>query len=275
MPVQKVGSRGKEVQEIQLRLNTRLTPSPKLRPDGIFGSNTVTAVRRFQQNNSLKVDGIVGKNTWAALRKPPKVSAPPNLKKFVSQLGTIDDFVVHVERLSRKHKSTTAVMDELSNFSQTTSGARYLLVKKDPVGVIDFRHFFAAAAESYSSSVSKKVVGVSLGGTEGQAVLLGVTNEIRQCIGEAVAVKLNSCFAREDLGSNRLGAAWGELVKRRESEASKLQMHQLLRQHLAKEKPILPQHAKKAKVAGRWDVFVEGIAALFSGISDILVPPAY
>jgi len=35
--------------------------------DGIFGPNTESAVRAFQQEKSLSVDGIVGPNTWSAL----------------------------------------------------------------------------------------------------------------------------------------------------------------------------------------------------------------
>lgn len=41
--------------------------SANLTVDGIFGANTESAVRNFQQNNSLSVDGVVGNNTWQAL----------------------------------------------------------------------------------------------------------------------------------------------------------------------------------------------------------------
>jgi murein L,D-transpeptidase YcbB/YkuD len=34
---------------------------------GVFGPKTDSAVREFQNFNSLQVDGIVGKNTWKAL----------------------------------------------------------------------------------------------------------------------------------------------------------------------------------------------------------------
>lgn len=37
--------------------------------DGIFGSGTDSAVRKFQKNNGLTVDGIVGKNTFEKLFK--------------------------------------------------------------------------------------------------------------------------------------------------------------------------------------------------------------
>ena len=35
--------------------------------DGIFGSNTDRAVRRFQADSKLEVDGIAGKNTITKL----------------------------------------------------------------------------------------------------------------------------------------------------------------------------------------------------------------
>jgi peptidoglycan hydrolase-like protein with peptidoglycan-binding domain len=35
--------------------------------DGVFGSGTESAVRRYQQAHSLKNDGIVGRNTWRSL----------------------------------------------------------------------------------------------------------------------------------------------------------------------------------------------------------------
>lgn len=39
--------------------------------DGIFGAKTETAVRQFQETNSLTVDGIVGQNTWKTLLTLP------------------------------------------------------------------------------------------------------------------------------------------------------------------------------------------------------------
>ena len=37
--------------------------------DGIFGSGTYNAVRRYQESRGLSVDGIIGCNTWRSLQE--------------------------------------------------------------------------------------------------------------------------------------------------------------------------------------------------------------
>jgi peptidoglycan hydrolase-like protein with peptidoglycan-binding domain len=63
-PTLRRGSRGATVVELQNLLTQKGFP---LQADGIFGSNTETAVRNFQRRQGLRVDGIVGANTWTAL----------------------------------------------------------------------------------------------------------------------------------------------------------------------------------------------------------------
>jgi peptidoglycan hydrolase-like protein with peptidoglycan-binding domain len=59
------GSKGDDVLEIQKKLQAKgFDPGPI---DGIFGSKTDSAVRRFQEANKLQVDGIVGPETGGAL----------------------------------------------------------------------------------------------------------------------------------------------------------------------------------------------------------------
>ena len=57
----KQGSTGATVRQIQQKLKTWGYYTGSV--DGIFGSQTRTAVRYFQQKNGLTVDGIVGKQT--------------------------------------------------------------------------------------------------------------------------------------------------------------------------------------------------------------------
>ena len=55
----KVGSRGKDVKELQEFLN--------IDADGIFGKGTKASVKKWQLENDLTADGIVGPATWDAM----------------------------------------------------------------------------------------------------------------------------------------------------------------------------------------------------------------
>jgi len=59
------GSRGSEVRTIQDKLKRWGYYTGNV--DGIYGSLTVAAVKRFQQKNGLKVDGIAGTQTLNAM----------------------------------------------------------------------------------------------------------------------------------------------------------------------------------------------------------------
>ena len=64
----KIGSSGDDVLELQKKLNAT-GYGYNLDEDGIFGNNTLSAVKDYQQRSGLTVDGIVGTNTWGALTK--------------------------------------------------------------------------------------------------------------------------------------------------------------------------------------------------------------
>ena len=55
----KIGSKGKEVKELQEFL--------EIGADGIFGKGTDKAVKAWQSSNGLTADGIVGPETWDAM----------------------------------------------------------------------------------------------------------------------------------------------------------------------------------------------------------------
>ena len=61
----KYGSRGTEVRTIQEKLKRWGYYSGSV--DGIYGSQTVAAVKKFQKKNGLTVDGIAGTKTLAAM----------------------------------------------------------------------------------------------------------------------------------------------------------------------------------------------------------------
>ncbi len=65
MKTLRFGSQGPQVELLQLALlRAGYTPGAV---DGIFGQNTLVALRRFQQNSGLTPDGIAGARTWRAL----------------------------------------------------------------------------------------------------------------------------------------------------------------------------------------------------------------
>ena len=61
----KYGSRGAEVRTIQTKLKRWGYYNGNV--DGIYGSGTLAAVKKFQKKNGLKVDGIAGKKTLEAM----------------------------------------------------------------------------------------------------------------------------------------------------------------------------------------------------------------
>lgn len=61
-----VGERGQLVADLQAKLNKA---GEKLDVDGIFGGDTLAAVRAFQARHGLVPDGVVGSNTWKKLNE--------------------------------------------------------------------------------------------------------------------------------------------------------------------------------------------------------------
>ncbi|TYR79311.1 L,D-transpeptidase family protein [Priestia megaterium] len=73
----KKGDRSSAVQDLQRKLTSIGYDTKGI--DGIFGSNTDIAVRKFQKDHGLAVDGIVGPATYKALggnTKPPAKPTP-------------------------------------------------------------------------------------------------------------------------------------------------------------------------------------------------------
>lgn len=75
----KVGSVGNKVKELQRLLS--------LTEDGVFGINTLKAVKDFQSKNGLISDGVVGSKTWDVLlnKNTPKHSLSNNGMKLLEQ----------------------------------------------------------------------------------------------------------------------------------------------------------------------------------------------
>jgi N-acetyl-anhydromuramyl-L-alanine amidase AmpD len=64
LPILRITARGASVRVLQQRLNAK---GQNVTVDGIFGQQTLAAVKDFQRAEGLGVDGIVGPVTWDAL----------------------------------------------------------------------------------------------------------------------------------------------------------------------------------------------------------------
>lgn len=119
------GDRGADVKRLQILLNDKLTPRPRLRVDGDFGARTQAAVLAFQQQKGLVIDGIVGPQTWAALGQratPPVTVAPPDASGAPwygiaqAEIGVRENALPgqHNQRILEYHATTTlrATTDE-------------------------------------------------------------------------------------------------------------------------------------------------------------------
>ena len=76
------GSVGSEVKKVQQALIDAGYNVGKTGADGVFGKNTLEAVKQYQKDNGLTVDGIVGKITSGSLfgsdtKKETKPTATP------------------------------------------------------------------------------------------------------------------------------------------------------------------------------------------------------
>lgn len=58
---------GAHVRDAQMKLVAAGFPLQRYGIDGVYGSETQSAVKQFQSANGISVDGVVGTETWMAL----------------------------------------------------------------------------------------------------------------------------------------------------------------------------------------------------------------
>jgi len=120
------GSTGNEVKQIQTKLKQWGYYNGAV--DGIFGSKTLDAVKKFQSKNGLKVDGIVGNQTLSALGISS--SSNKNTSSNNSNLYLISQ-VIYGEARGEKYEGQVAVGAVVLNrvadsrFPNTVAGVVY------------------------------------------------------------------------------------------------------------------------------------------------------
>lgn len=111
------GSQGSDVEYLQQFLNTQ---GYKLTVDGIFGNNTLAAVKDFQGKNNLTVDGIVGNKTWGAIDKL-SASAGAGTGTTTPKAFNYGDYK-ESSTVTAAGKSATAAADAVKNYGDFSYG---------------------------------------------------------------------------------------------------------------------------------------------------------
>ena len=123
----KYGSRGDEVKQIQTKLKRWGYYNGSI--DGIYGTQTLNAVKSFQRKNGLTVDGIAGKNTLNAMG----ISNTGNSTKSTSNSSNVNllAHLIYGEARGESYVGQVAVGAVIMNrvksslFPNTISGVIY------------------------------------------------------------------------------------------------------------------------------------------------------
>ncbi|MBQ9801533.1 MAG: peptidoglycan-binding protein [Clostridia bacterium] len=159
-----LGSVNDDVRVIQLRLNriSQNYPSiPKiLLVDGIFGTDTEAAVRRFQEIFGLAADGVVGKATWYYIRRI--YNAVKRLNELDSEGVTIEEITQQYPGVLREGDTGTGVAN-LQYYLNYLSGF-YNTVRPVPIdgvfgaatraAVVDVQNTFGLVADGIVGEVT-------------------------------------------------------------------------------------------------------------------------
>ncbi len=124
----KYGSRGDEVKQIQTKLKNWGYYLGSV--DGIYGSGTLSAVKKFQQKNGLTVDGIAGTKTLQAMGIYSSSSSSSSNNTNSSNLNLVSRFV-YAESRGEPYNGQVAVAAVILNrvkdsrFPNTVAGVVY------------------------------------------------------------------------------------------------------------------------------------------------------
>lgn len=124
----KYGSNGEEVKQIQTKLKSWGYYNGNI--DGIYGSKTFDAVKKFQNKNGLKADGIAGDKTLAALGIQGSSNKNSSTSSNNTDLNLLSK-LVNAEARGEPYKGMVAVAASVLNrvadsrFPNTIAGVIY------------------------------------------------------------------------------------------------------------------------------------------------------
>ncbi|MCG3189015.1 MAG: hypothetical protein LKCHEGNO_01258 [Burkholderiaceae bacterium] len=97
----RIGSRGFDVAVVQLQLNLKGTPSPRLSVDGVFGPLTNAALVAFQRAARLSPDGVAGPLTHAELARGLTLSTANHAVNHIAQPTTTTCWAASTAMMTR------------------------------------------------------------------------------------------------------------------------------------------------------------------------------
>jgi len=106
-PTLRSGARGPSVIELQTLLNSK--HGSGLKVDGIFGNNTLSAVKSFQKSRGLVVDGVVGPKTWGALDAAP-IKVLPSTSPAVVLPSLPSTPILNIPSIGESGTDTSAII---------------------------------------------------------------------------------------------------------------------------------------------------------------------
>lgn len=134
----KYGSSGDEVRQIQTKLKRWGYYDGSI--DGIFGSKTLAAVKKFQKKNGLTVDGIAGSKTLAAMGIQETSKSNTSSNASNQSDITLLSKLIYAESRGEEYKGQVAVgavvLNRVAspNFPNTIAGVIYQSGAFDAVG---------------------------------------------------------------------------------------------------------------------------------------------
>ena len=129
MPIVKHGMKGKEVVTVQSYLIKYGYLSGN--PDGIFGNQTLRAVKEFQRVSKLSADGVVGEKTFDALKKY-KGKKPKSLPSAVQKPRQEPGMPTYKHAVAMVATAYTRYDEGCGNYTYRGTYLRRGLVAVDP-----------------------------------------------------------------------------------------------------------------------------------------------